>query len=181
MADEVTLGKSPNAEGIRDAVHVAVISVVAAHDLAPGERISLADTTLGGPVEKIGIVDPFRVKPVQRGDLFWLCLMPRSITSLRHQWSHPAFPQQGTDAKDADQQYSEIWLRAYAMRMNSYDAPNEAYSRLLDGLKSGELFSHGSDLHGFHDLDDAEDLRYHAERVLGIKIDWSRFSFSCSC
>ena len=180
-SEDVVLGKTPVADGIRDAVHVAVLSVTAARDLTVGQAVSLSDTTLGGSDKVIGIVDPFRSGPVRNGERFWLCLMPQSITSLRHHWSHPALPQQGTDAKDADIQASEIWLRAYAMRMNNYDDPEVAYQRLIDGLRSGELFAYGSDLHGFDELEHADELRYHAERLLGIRIDWGRFTFSCSC
>ena len=72
-------------------------------------------------------------------------------------------------------------LRAYSMRQNSYDDAELAFERLIEGLKTRELCFHGSDLHGLYDIDDADDLRYHAEAYLGIKIDFNGFEFSCSC
>jgi hypothetical protein len=76
-------------------------------------------------------------------------------------------------------------LQAYAIRCNPYDFEQDgaeaALKRLLDGLRTGELFFYGSDLHGRYDVDDEWSLKEHAERYLGIEIDWGNFSFSCSC
>lgn len=77
---------------------------------------------------------------------------------------------------------AEQWLRCYASKMNSYDTPDVAFDNLIKGLKSGEVFAHGTDLHGLHDLDDASELREKAELYLSRPIDdWDNFTFSCSC
>lgn len=99
---------------------------------------------------------------------------------------------------------SEKWLRSYAIKLNPYmfDDNDEyrydeesierligssnpraeaAFRKLLSNLRDGELYAYGSDLHGRYDLDDAEDLKYHAEIYLNIPIDWEQFSFYCSC
>ena len=65
--------------------------------------------------------------------------------------------------------------------MNDYDTEEVAFERLMEGLLSRSLFAHGSGLHGFYDLDDAEELRHHAENVLGVRVNWSEFQFRCSC
>jgi hypothetical protein len=77
----------------RDAVHVAVAPVVAGEELSPGERVALGKYGEAyGPTSKpIGIVDPFLTENVQRGQRFWLFLLPNTVTSLRHVWTHPAF------------------------------------------------------------------------------------------
>jgi hypothetical protein len=64
---------------------------------------------------------------------------------------------------------------------NCYDAPEKAFNDLIAGLRSGELYFHGSDLHGRYDLENESELRMHAERYLGIEIDFEQFTFSCSC
>lgn len=87
-----TLGKTPEADQYRDAVHVAVIPAIAGERLAPGTRVGfLKNGRMGVVVEVVGIVDPFLVDVINEGDRFWLCLPPGSITSLRHVWVHPAF------------------------------------------------------------------------------------------
>lgn len=80
-----------------------------------------------------------------------------------------------------ERQEAEDWLKVYAARMNCYDDPEAAFNGLVEGLRTKELFAHGSDLHGLYDLHDAEDLREHARTYLGLEIDWNRFTFSCSC
>jgi len=202
---DVVLGKILEGEQHRDAVHIAIAPVVATEKLSPGQHIGFAEDgntekvcaceparsdvgnssrrivkegsnpSPGGKVP-IGIVDPFLSEPVKKGQQFYMFLYPNTITSLRHEWVHPAFKE---EKKVNDH---EIWLRAYAMRMNSYETPDKAFETLLKGLRSSELFAHGSDLHGFSDLDDPDDLRMHAEAYLGIKLDaWGNFLFSCSC
>lgn len=162
----------------RDAVHIAVAPVVAAERLKPGQRIGFDDPgfKVRARLDGIGIVDPFLTADVEPEQQFWLWLDPGSVTGLRHDWSHPAF------TKEPDKAKSETWLKSYAIIHNPYvDSPDEAFEKLIEGLKSRELFFDGSNLHGIYDLDDAWDLKEHAERYLGIKIDFDNFSFSCSC
>ena len=78
----------------RDAVHLAIVSVVAAHELIPGQHIGLIDRAsrlVGESSEPIGIVDPFLTGTVHPGERFYLCLYPNTVTGMRHVWSHPAF------------------------------------------------------------------------------------------
>ena len=94
MKAEVVLGKIIEGEAFRDAVHIAVAPVVAGEPLIPGEHVGqLPDGTFGTKAEKkIGIVDPFLMEDVvNKGQQFYLCLYPQTITSLRHVWTHPAF------------------------------------------------------------------------------------------
>ena len=177
----ITLGQILTGNEGRDAVHVAIAPAVAKEKLYPGQDVG-ADGTCATP--HVGIVDPFLKYPVHPDQGFWIFLYPNTVTSLRHEWTHPAFGAEGK-ATDADMEFSRQWLQRYAERMNPYDAEDKgrdaAYERLVNGLRSGKLFAYGTDLHSFGELDDPDELREHAERVLGIKIDWGRFSFSCSC
>ncbi len=180
MTDTIqTLGKLIDGPQQRDAVHIAVAPAIAAHDLAPGQPVGFvnADTQeLVGIVDKpIGVVDPFLKEVVNKGQWFWMFLTPGTITSLRHEWTHPAF------AVPDDVAFSKKWLKEYAAKMNCYDDPEKAYETLVEGLCSQELFAHGTDLHGLFELEDSDELREHAEKVLGIRIDWDNYSFTCSC
>lgn len=72
----------------RDAVHIAVAPLVASTTLFPGQRINADGTP---DMTGVGIVDPFLSHKVEVGEKFWCFLFPGSITSLRHDWTHPAF------------------------------------------------------------------------------------------
>lgn len=169
MSDALNLGKIIAGEAQRDAIHIAVAPVVATERVHPGQRVNAN----GGPGQPhVGIVDPFLDRAAMVGDRFWLFLFPNTVTSLRHDWVHPAFDNERTEA--------EKWLRAYAAKMNCYDDAETAFASLIDGLRTKDLTAHGSDLYG--PPDDAEELRRYAEIYLGAPIgDWSQFSFSCSC
>lgn len=78
----------------RDAIHVAVAPVSARSELRPGQHIGFADDgTVSTEAQRlIGIVDPFIFGVIPPKTQFWMFLYPNSITSLRHDWSHSAFP-----------------------------------------------------------------------------------------
>lgn len=87
-----TIGRILTESQQRDAIHIAVVPVVAGQNLLPGDHIHISsqgNAVLGHPA--IGIVDPYLTKKVLEGETFWMFLYPNTITSLRHDWTHPAF------------------------------------------------------------------------------------------
>lgn len=78
----------------RDAVHVAVLPVVAGKNLYRGQQVGFRSGEPGIAIDDnpIGIVDPFLPDDVKKGQRFWIFLFPGSITSLRHDWTHPDIP-----------------------------------------------------------------------------------------
>lgn len=66
----------------RDAVHVAIIPLIATRRMMPGEHL------------KSGVVDPFLTAPVEPGQRYYLCLYPNTVTSLRHVWTAPTFAEE---------------------------------------------------------------------------------------
>lgn len=90
----------------RDAIHLAVEAVEATCLLKPGQRIGIVEgkaypvgdviTKSDGStvtVKAQGIVDPFLPTNVIEGERFWFIMNPRMVTSLRHVWTHPDFPE----------------------------------------------------------------------------------------
>ena len=129
-----TLGTIIGTAEARDAIHLAVEPVEAGESLRAGEHIFLRDgkaygTTGAAGQRLLGIVDPFLTALVKKGQRFWLVVYPRQITSLRHVWAHPAFP----DAEVvAPSKYSpsEQWIRDFAA---SVPLP---YETIMDGAEA---------------------------------------------
>lgn len=77
------LGQEPSPADGRDAVHVAVVPMLALRTLQPGERL------------QHGVVDPFLAAPVKAGQRYWLCLRPGLVTGMRHVWQAPGIDDEG--------------------------------------------------------------------------------------
>jgi hypothetical protein len=119
-----TLGNIIDANQGRDAIHLAVEPVEANQWLRPGQHVGRLENGRFGPdAEKtLGVVDPFIGTGVAPGQWFWLLLYPRQITSLRHVWTHPDFPD-NTDSAAVE------YLKAFAIRAHT------TYDELLKGLE----------------------------------------------
>lgn len=96
------LGQIPPTEGERDAVHVSVIAMVAGSTLRPSELVGVHNGMAVKTNKPIGLVDPFRPGEVQHGSLFWMFMLPGTVSDLRHEWSHPdlVVPVEETDIDD---------------------------------------------------------------------------------
>ena len=195
---DVTIGKLIPEGSQRDAVHIAVAPVIAGATLKPGTHIGFIspnDTEAVAAVDNpIGIVDPYLTNPVYIGQRFWMFLYPRSITSLNHMWTHPAFENTIGVAQIIDfdrvqrKASSEQWLREF---MAKSDCPS--YETVMNLIQNGkfsqdeyvggymdEEYMHfnGIDAHG----DIPQEFWDHVEVVLdrpysGLKPTY----FSCSC
>jgi hypothetical protein len=116
---QMTLGFVHGQEMGRDAIHIAVAQVEAAHHLAPGQHIGFVDAgqrKVGMVSNPLGIVDPFLRNAVVPGELFWMFLLPNTITGLRHQWTHPAFEDQPASyiSHDDHKGKSLAWIKEHA-------------------------------------------------------------------
>lgn len=98
-----TLGTIIGPDEKRDAIHLAVLPAVAGEPLRPGQDVGVFDGKAHGEHrgETRGIVDPFLRRMVCAGERFWLVVYPRQITSLRHVWTHPAFPEAAESGESA--------------------------------------------------------------------------------
>lgn len=184
MSDQskLGLGKIITSHQERDAIHVAVVPVVAGEKLQPGTHVGLRDgKAVSFPTQMFGVVDPFLKRPVQEDQTFWLFLYPGSITSLRHEWTHPAFPviyPKSESALDPEGE-SRRWMEGFAHQV---------------GYSYGELIERMTDViandGGWVGDDDAQDrfndvkteLLFHASRVIGVPMpNPENVYFSCAC
>lgn len=106
MSGDIGIGRLIGAAmPARDAVHIAVAPVTLAQNMAPGDNVKLREgsqttVVLCDQNERIGVIDPFLTQQdLPAGTRCWLFLVPGSITSLRHDWSHTAFKDAPAPAK----------------------------------------------------------------------------------
>lgn len=185
---DVWLGKTPPAGADRDATHVAVVPMVAQEKLKPGTHVGAIGEGKASSFaeEKIGIVDPFLTAPVEYGERFYLCLYPRSVSGLRHVYTHPALD--GVDKLKASE--SERWLRDFIAKS---DCPG--YNTVIAAAVGDHEKNNGNDGYNYTS-NDGEYLHFngsdaygeippefwdHVEIVTGKKITKRATYFSCSC
>ena len=180
---DTQLGILATAEAQRDATHVAVAPMIAADDMPPGTHCGLVgDGMVGTGGVPIGIVDPFLSKPVKKGQRFFLCLYPRTVTGLRHHYTHPVL-----DSAEP----SKEWVTRYAESFgDSFEAMMAGADRWVNSGKWGEYYygppcgEDGNTYHGtFEGESTSPEFWDHYERIRGVKVpEGKRESFfTCSC
>lgn len=204
--DDVKLGQLLGEGEGRDAIHIAIFPAIAAQILKPGEHVGIEDKgkgTVARVTPYVGIVDPFLPAPVMPGQRCFVCLYPYSITSLRHVWTHPAFPEEVTVVEVVkevehwvvrdDTAASEEWLRRWC---ESHDCP--PYETVIAVIRDGRLppgargeaddwygASYDADGLHFNGMDAHASIPYefweHVEVVLGRRVPHKPTYFSCSC
>lgn len=94
----------------KDAIHIAIAPAQAAEMLRPGQRINVINGMAVRATYKteIGIVDPLLKDVVERGDRFWVFMLPDSVTDLKHTWSHPSFPEKEKHLTREDNEESDM-------------------------------------------------------------------------
>ena len=182
-----TLGTIIDEKAGRDAIHLAVEPAIAAQKLYPGQDVGFVEGGVGPCANPLGIVDPFLKAPVQQGERFWLVVYPRQITSLRHVWTHPAFPEAAAPRSTEDKAKSEMWLRNFCSTSDGPDydtliavatlgesGESDYYKCYIEGdyLHVGGQYAHG---------DIPPELWDHVEIVTGQKMGKRPSFFSCSC
>lgn len=186
-----TLGNLIGPNEKRDAIHLAVIPVMAAQNLHAGDDICVtSDGKASHGPNPVGIVDPFlKETVVKKGQHFWLIIYPRKITSLRHVWSHPSFPEEPVQSGISNEEkFQEVedaldgrlsgkkWLANYASSLGvSY---TDLLNRASAYQEHGAYWSEGSRFEGESVPPEFWD---HYEKVTGEVVNDPGNFFSCSC
>lgn len=187
-----TLGTIIGENEKRDAIHLAVIPAKAGVILRAGMYIDLVNGIATRSRDGLGIVDPFVRGQIQIGQMFWMVLRPRTITSLRHVWSHPSLPDEpiwsSTIESDPVQKKanSELWLREFCETADcpSYEVVIAAAVGRYQNEDGDSGENEGEYLHfsGFDARGDIPDEFWdHVEIVTGQKVSSRATYFSCSC
>jgi hypothetical protein len=189
---EPNLGSLIEGDAERDAVHVALIPMIAGEHLSAGEKFCLKfddrSVALRGdyrnPEEVVGVVDPFLpgFGGVEKGEKFWGMLFPQTVTGMRHHWQHPLFDKPAEEIV-AETNYYELWLR------NFCDEWNFDFDELI-GAATGTsewrfVVARGKDLHSAGELGEDHALFWeHLEGYMDVKFSEDHrdgMGWSCSC
>lgn len=175
-----TLGSILGDGEARDAIHLAVEPVTAGERLYPGQDIGIHEGKAFASlnIKKLGIVDPFLVGGVNAGQKFWLVVYPRQITSLRHVWSHPDFPE--NPDLTVEKEKSLEWMRNFSEEFG-YTA-KRMIEAATDYLDHGDYLCDGGTFEG---VSTPDEFWTHYEVITGRKPDFEgRYGtsfFTCSC
>jgi hypothetical protein len=180
-----TLGTIIDDTQKRDAIHLAVLPMVAPVRLKTGAHVTRdgePTTPYGG--DAVGIVDPFlHGSHVGAGETFWLVIYPRVITSLRHVWEHPAFPSEILTQPASDRSASERWMRNWAVEHMGADYYGDEDRRSEESAYAAAIEA-GHHLHigPYEDARDHIDNEWwaHWEAITGAQGKRGEY-FSCSC
>lgn len=185
MAHDITLGQIQDGTQKRDAIHIAVAPVLAYERLRPGQDIGFVNDDhqlVGTDAKHIGIVDPFLKHAVQPGQHFWMFLYPNTITSLRHDWTHPDFADQVEEAPKQltpqDVALAKAWVTQFASSLGmSYDDLMYAADCWVD---SGDYSYDNSESYK------GQDKRFpifwsHYTTITGVVAEYPESFFACSC
>lgn len=179
MSDaQAWLGKLLPDDAARDATHIAVVPMIAATEMEPGSHCGVVASGRAGLVsedKQIGIVDPFLRENVRRGERFYLCLYPRSVSGLRHVYTHPALDDEV--AAPSQKQASEQWLREFAQRYSG------DYTDMIAGASTGAGTCFGDDIE-YSDFRSGSEFWRHVSVVTGqtfTDVHMEHTSFRCAC
>lgn len=180
---ETILGQLLDDKAQRDAIHIAVAPVTAAERLYPGDHVGFICDGIVAKIDDklIGIVDPFLTKPVNEGQRFYVCLYPKTVTGMRHHWSHPAFetaePAKESNAKEVAETLIRKWLEKYSDVDLSVYGRGNTFDRLVSNYIHDDCFVLMS-----YDTPDEDETRPIIE-ALAAYTGYKRpdFFFSCTC
>lgn len=167
--------------GERDAVHIAVLPVIAHNELFPGCHIGY-DNGKTTYENTIGIVDPFlNKKNIEEGEMFFMFLYPNTITSLRHNWTHPSISEE-VETVSLYKGGSEKWMTKWAVEHlhDDYEDGDVINGDAL--LKYAIQCGHDLSVGMHEDARDHIDGEWwtHWENITGEKGKREEY-FTCSC
>lgn len=169
----------------RDAIHIAIVKAIVGsqYDMHPGEGcyISVKDNKVySANSSSFGIINPFIQPPAssygwKKGDEVEVYLMPNSIQSLKHEWTHPVLDRKIETKEDIAEAYFEECALVCGRTKDQF---LEELSDCIVGERESLSFQ------GFDTPDFMYEEEFWEAYKIITKIDVpkpKRPSFSCSC
>jgi hypothetical protein len=154
-----TLGVKPDEAGVKDAIHVAIVSVVAGAALQAGQGFELNEHRHAVPARGrnkktlTGVVDPFGDALISRGEVFWGLINPDHVERVEHHWntevdfSAPSVPvQQNSTIKHCAYQigvkYEELMAAcsSYIKTGRPANYPGTLSEETVEGIVEREIY-----------------------------------------
>lgn len=179
----IKLGELVDDKQDRDAIHIAIVPMKASELLRPGQRVGLIgdDECEAGPSENcVGIVDPYLVDVVPKGAVFWLFLLPNTVTGMRHHWEHPEFQNDQLISQAMQKENARMWLIDQCDPLGmSFEELTSRNSELVNG---GYIKTHQNESARDHWYEIEDQFWRFLEIYTGQVIKESdRGGFTCSC
>ena len=178
------LGAPPKAKAGRDATHIAIVPMIAAEGLTPGNHVGVMQVE-GSPMTAstsfaphIGIVDPFLKEYIKKGKRFYLCLYPGSVVGLTHVYTHPVLDGPSVESSAA---WIEVWSKAQGIDMvDLMEHAEQWVDANKDKMTYDGFWSEGGRFEG-QGL--PEEFWDHYDRVMSTTVPKHARSnfFSCAC
>lgn len=193
MSSDIVLGKLITTQQHRDAIHIAVFPAINGDTkiLRPAQHVGLVIGSGDNVVackfgEGVGIVDPFLQYGVSPRQKCFVMLYQNTVTSLRHEWTHPAFKADDSAEKvlaslqKLGNTESHAFMKQYADRVEM--TPDE----LIEACKEANVDDDFCARLSFDTPDEVytqkKELWRHFKILTGIEpADENRTFFSCSC
>lgn len=213
-AERLNIGQIITGQGQqRDAIHVAVVPMTVGATrygyLYRSERVKLQRGSIDKIVrfddenddesKCIGIIDPYLGDDagVREGETVWVFLKPGTITSLRHDWTHPQLPHEAPPSTPESNltreqiarwtelrlegrvtKQSDQWMQEYCDRIDEDVA--DIMEAANDAVHHGGYYSKGGKFEG---MSLPEEFWDHYYVLTGENVpEKERHSFfSCSC
>lgn len=99
----------------------------------------------------------------------WVFLYPQSITSLRHEWTHPAFAENLIENNTKEYFEAKVYLTAFAEDNNLH------FDDMIQKLSDGKVVHTGDNEVNYN----AEEFRKHLSAYIGHLAPYP--TFSCAC
>jgi hypothetical protein len=186
--EQPKLGSFASAMSKRDAIHIAILPAILRHDMYGGDDVEIkiingeicAMGTSDTNNKPQGIVDPWLFRngnSLPAGTRAFILLDPGTITSLRHEWTHPGIP----NAPPADKLASMLTIGRLAEKLGGFSAEDVIHQAEKAIRKGDDYVCMGNDLSNWLDNQEVDEFWEHFTAITGQARPAGMNGFTCAC